>query len=265
MNGLGRGFSGIPVVVKNLIIINALVFIANMALGNKLTEWLALYFFNNPNFKPFQFITHMFMHGGWMHIFFNMFALWMFGSMLEQVWGSKRFLTFYIICGLGAAGLHTLVNWIEIRPLIDQLSAVNFDFVYIKQALSLTPINDHLTEINNLLDQGARSASNWNTSLTATMEKFFLKNAIPVVGASGAIFGVLIGFGMIFPNTKLMLIFFPVPIAAKYFIPVLMVLELFLGIGQFSWDNIAHFAHLGGALFGFILMKYWGLDKQRYN
>jgi membrane associated rhomboid family serine protease len=195
-----------PPLVKNLIIINVVVFIAQMVLDKTigLTDILALYPINSDEFKPYQIATHMFAHGSPFHIFFNMFGLYMFGRVLENVWGPKRFLLFYLISGVGAALVHLLVQY---------------------------------------LTGGFSSA----------------------VGASGAIMGILAAFAYLFPNTELYLMFIPIPIKAKWAVIGMIALDLYLGMGQYSGDNIAHFAHLGGALTGFILVLIWNkTNKKRF-
>ncbi len=224
-------------VVKHLLILNVLMFLAGYAIpGNT----LALYYPGSEMFRPYQLVTHFFMHANFMHIFFNMFALVMFGTMLEMIWGPKRFLFFYLFCAFGAAALHLTVNYFEAAKFISQLSP---------EAVSLVQ------------HEGREVLLSGKNYLDPAMSGLNLIYNTPVVGASGAIFGLLLAFGMFFPNQELMLIFLPIPIKAKYFIPVLMLIELFLGVSQFSWDNIAHFAHLGGALFGFLLIMYWRSKK----
>lgn len=246
MNQIGRGFGGIPDVVKNLIILNVIVFITTKFLFPQYYDMLSMHFVLNDRFEPFQIVTHMFMHSnaGFAHIFFNMFSLWMFGSVLEQVWGPKRFLAFYLTAGLGSIGLFTLVNYL-------QWLNITHDFSY-EQLLAIKSGSE--SEIYRLF------SSDELTKMSKALRIYFGQ----VVGASGAIYGVLVAFGMLFPNTELMLIFFPVPIKAKYFIPILIVIELFLGVNSFKWDNIAHFAHLGGALFGFIMVKIWNRNRNRF-
>ena len=229
-----------PPVVKNLIIINALMLVGYYAIeatfNVNLNRVLGLYYIESPFFKPYQIITHMFMHGGVGHLFFNMFALWMFGKALETVWGSKRFFIYYMVTGLGAAFLHMLVMYFQLHPAVAEFKAATGIDV-------LTPqlIEGMLTQGNNL-----------GISL-----------GIPTVGASGAVFGVLLAFGMLFPNTRLILLFPPIPIKAKYFVIGYGVLELYLGLSQ-PGSNIAHFAHLGGMLFGFILIKIWGKKRNTF-
>lgn len=191
-----------------------------------------LFYFDSPNFAFYQLFTHLFMHGGGFHLFFNMFAMLMFGAQLEAIWGTRRFLIFYFITGLGAAFLHQLVQGIELYFLVD----------------SFTP--------------GSEANIGINDRFPPELEPIYLKYFVPIIGASGSIFGLLLAFAMMFPNAKLLLLFFPVPIKAKYAMPVLMAIELFLGVKQFSFDNIAHFAHLGGALFGFMLVKLWLPKRQ---
>lgn len=222
------GFQILPPVVKNLIIINALVFLAQKVsysvFGFPLETYFALHYWQSSLFKPVQLVTHLFMHGSFMHIFVNMFALWMFGSVLENVWGPKRFLIFYFICGIGAA--------------LCFLAAQTYDFHQLPEAQSL----GYLTGLR--LDQFYQDPS------------VFRFLAEPTLGASGAIFGLLVAYGMMFPDTMIYLYFF-VPIKAKWFVIGYIVVELWLGIQNNPNDNVAHFAHLGGALFGFLLMRYW--------
>jgi membrane associated rhomboid family serine protease len=240
----GRAGGGTPPVVKNLIIINALMLLGYYALGTSLgtnlNRILGLYYFNSPYFQPYQIITHMFMHGSISHLFFNMFALWMFGKVLETVWGSKRFFIYYMLTGLGAVFLHQLVMHLELAPLI-------------KQAKLTYGIENFTPElVERMLQSGEPLARRVAEGMW-----------VPTVGASGAVFGVLLAFGMLFPNTQLMLLFPPIPIKAKYFVIGYGVLELFLGVTQ-PGSNVAHFAHLGGMLFGFIMIKMWNKNKNTF-
>jgi len=193
-----------------------------------LVQWFAVFYFDSPSFKVWQIVTYMFMHGGWAHIFFNMFALFTFGSSLEYIMGSKRFLNFYLITGLGALVLQFAVQALEVYGIAG--------------SFTIDPATYQSTDPESI----------------RTLSQIYFS---PMLGASGAIFGLLIAFGMLFPNAELFIIFFPFPIKAKYLIPVYIVVELFLGVAQFAGDSIAHFAHLGGALFGFILVKLWGLRR----
>jgi len=229
--------------VKHLIILNALFFAASSLLGLNLDNLLALYFPENENFGIWQFVTHMFMHGGIMHIVFNMYALWAFGSPLEQMWGRNKFLFFYFSSGLGAGLIYTAVNYYQFNSIYDSLINLGLQSTDLQRILTTGEYN---TEILN------------NISENKLMEFYQIYNT-PAVGASGAIYGVLVAFGMTFPNSKLALIFFPVPVAAKYFIPVLIALDLFSGVTGFSifGGGIAHFAHVGGAVIGLIIMLFW--------
>lgn len=236
--------------VKQLIIINVIFFVGAMFVPAA-QEYLAMYYFENPSFKVWQPITHMFMHGGLMHIFFNMFALYSFGSTLEHFWGGKKFLFFYISCGLGSALLHTAVNYFSFHDGLNFLMENGFQ----KQ------------EIISVLAEG-KFDTRWQEVMGLNNFNGFLQSYIvPVVGASGAIYGLLVAFAFMFPNTELALMFIPVPIKAKYFVPGLLMVDLFLGISGKSIfggsSGIAHFAHIGGALVGFIMMWYW--KKNQFN
>jgi len=238
--------NALPGVVKNLLIINGLAFLATFLLelqGANLVKMFGIHYFDSPDFRPYQIVTHMFMHGGLTHIFFNMFALWMFGSMLENVWGPKRFLLYYLITGLGAAFLHLAVIHIQVMNLTAQMTAEQISVV--------------VEQGNVILMQG----QNYRDAQMASLNLLY---NTPTVGASGAVFGLLLAFGMIFPNTPLMLIFVPIPIKAKYFVIIYGLAELIMGLGNFQGDNIAHFAHLGGMLFGFILIKLWNKDRREF-
>lgn len=213
-----EGYFQTPPVVKNLIIINVLFFLATSllpnGLGNMIGDNLALYFWESENFHLYQLVTHMFLHADITHLFFNMFAFWMFGRILEYDLGSKRFLTYYLITGIGAALLFMCVNWLNIT-----------------------------------IERGGMPAGYMTQSL------FNMINT-PMVGASGAVFGVLLAFGMLHPNSEIMLLIPPIPIKAKYFVIGYGVIELVLGFLN-SGGNVAHFAHVGGMLWGFILLRYW--------
>ncbi len=239
MNGYGRGFMALPPVVKNLILINVVMLIADFTAKSvfrvDLTTILGLYFPKSDQFMPLQIITHMFMHANFMHLFFNMFALYMFGGILENVWGPKRFLIYYMVCGLGAAFVHETVIMFQYNKLVNAISPDNLQVVIANGAA--------------VLNEGKQYAD------VAMRDLQMLLN-IPTVGASGAIFGVLLAFGVLFPNTQLMLLFPPIPIKAKYFVIGYGAIELWLAVTQ-PGSNIAHAAHLGGMLFGYILIRYW--------
>ncbi len=227
LNG-SMGLRNIAPVTLNLIIINALFFLASLVfphLGINLTSVLGLHYWTASDFNLAQFVSYMFMHANFNHLFFNMFSLFMFGSTLERVWGGKRFLTYYIVCGLGAALVQELVWMYEIADIM-KYEQVNLGHKII--------------------------------SVSEYINRFFI-----TIGASGSVFGILLAFGMLFPNAELFLLFIPIPIKAKYFVIGYGIIELFLGVSNFSGDNIAHFAHLGGMIFGFILIKIW--KKQDSN
>ncbi|MDO6598121.1 rhomboid family intramembrane serine protease [Oceanihabitans sp. 2_MG-2023] len=244
--------------VKHLIIINVLMFIGTLFVGGGqlFYEWFALYFPKNEAFQPWQIITHMFMHGGadlqnlsLMHLGFNMFALWMFGSSVEQVLGSKKFLFIYISAGLGAVLFQLGYYYFSYIPLYDELIASGLT-------------NDQLVQM---------FTSNETISGITDAQLVNLKQAFPIynasmVGASGCIMGILAAFGMMNPEAKLMMIFLPIPIKAKYFIPGIILLDVISAIsGQsfFSPSNTAYMAHVGGAITGFIIMWYW--KKNQFN
>jgi membrane associated rhomboid family serine protease len=239
MNGFGRGLLGLPPVVKNLIFINVLMLIANFVLqsvyGIDLNSYLGLYFPKSEQFMPLQIVTHMFMHGGFWHLFFNMYALYIFGQILENVWGPKRFFIYYMVCGLGAALIHESVILFQYNHLTQSLSPENLQLV---------------------LSEGTANFKQGHYFSDATMQSLQVMLNTPTVGASGAIFGVLMAFGVLFPNTQLMLLIPPIPIKAKYLVIGYGAIELYLAITQ-PGSNIAHAAHLGGMLFGYILIRIW--------
>ncbi len=240
--------------IKHLLIINILFFVATNLYGEQMYQWFSLWFPEKENIGVWQVISHMFMHGGFMHILFNMYALWAFGSPLEQMWGRNKFLFFYFSAGIGAALIHTAVNFYYFNEGIDVL------------------LNSGMTrpEIIDIISQGKYSPDWYNLASESTINNFLSAYTTPAVGASGAIYGILVAFGMSYPNSELFLIFLPVPIKAKYFIPVLIALDLFSGVTGYSifGSGIAHFAHVGGALFGFLMMWYWKknqFNKNRWN
>lgn len=265
--GLNRT-SDTPPVIKNLLIINVLMFlITNFSNENQMVDLFGLHYFQSDHFHWWQVITHMFMHGSIMHIFFNMFALWMFGKVLESVWGSKRFLFYYMVTGIGAAVVHTFVNYLQFSHV--QSAIIAFANTPSPE-LYATLLRKHFEFAAN---GNSGFISSWSDNLTnpefvvaanAHLNEYlsYLMN-VPTVGASGAVFGVLLGFGMLFPNTELMLLFPPIPIKAKWVVIGYGAIELYLGITQ-PGSDIAHFAHLGGMLFGFILIKYWNSKRTNF-
>ncbi|OJU48229.1 MAG: rhomboid family intramembrane serine protease [Bacteroidales bacterium 45-6] len=236
INQRSSGFLGsIPTVTKNLIIINIICWFAEIVFAKQeinLPGILGLHFFKSDDFNLYQFITYMFMHdpSGIGHVFFNMFAVFMFGPTLESLWGPKRFLIFYMVTGIGAGIVQQLAWAFDYRDLL------------------------------------LNSAMQVNTGAGIVSQSAFFNLLLPTVGASGAVFGILLAFGMLFPNVQLMLLFPPIPIKAKWFVIGYGAMELILGVANFSGDNVAHFAHLGGMLFGIFMILYWKKnDKSRGN
>ncbi len=206
----------VPFVVKNLIIINAIVFVVTMLAQKFMYETFSLFYFTSPFFKPFQLITYMFMHGGFWHIFFNMFSLYMFGSVIESYWGGKKFFLYYMICGIGAGLINELVMYLQI-------------------AFAETP---------GLVEAAI--------------------NRVPTVGASGAIYGLLLAYGMMFPNNVLQFVFPPIAMKAKWMVIIFGAIELLSGLSG-RGGNVAHFAHLGGMIFGVIMILYWKKKNRLYS
>ena len=271
MNYRPPGIGSIPPVVKNLLIINVIMFLATWLIqqsGIDLNSKLGLYYFKSDHFMIYQYVTYMFMHGGLMHLFFNMFALWMFGKVLESVWGPKRFLIFYMVTGLGAAAVNTLANWYSISDIQEATIAFGntpspeLFSAFIKEYISHP--NPKLYDFIASWSMDANNSEYIRQAIYLTQSAVDLKLNIPTVGASGAVFGVLLAFGMLFPNTQLMLLFPPIPIKAKYFVIIYGAIELWFGVMQQPGDNVAHFAHLGGMIFGFILIKYWDTKGQQF-
>jgi len=267
------GFNVLPPVIKNLLIINGIFFLATIVFELKLnidlTDILGLHYFFSEDFEPHQLITYMFMHGSFAHIFFNMFALWMFGNVLEHVWGAKRFLIYYLVCGIGAVLLHYSIHYFEIQPTLRALNeyignpdAEKFKELFASGVLDFSSIKEKQSfqEIlsgyqSQLISGDTEKALQTSIDFVLEYKKEFL-NAPVVVGASGSVFGLLLAFGMLFPNSMIYMYFF-FPIKAKYFVILYGALELFGAVNASEGDNIAHYAHLGGMLFGFVLIKLW--------
>ncbi len=232
--------------IKHLIIINVIMFFVPQLLETDLTNILALHFPENTHFGFWQCLTHIFMHGGTYHILFNMYGLWAFGTPLEQMWGKNKFLFFYFSAGIGAGLIYTLVNYYQFNDTYQQLINSGLLSQDIQTILTTVSYNDEIINPTN-----------------KQMSEFYSLYHTPAVGASGAVYGILVAFAMAFPNAKLAMIFFPVPIAAKYFIPFILFSDLFFGLTKYSIGNIAHFAHVGGALIGFIIAWYWKKSQFR--
>ena len=221
-----------PDIIKQLLTINILIFFGSIFVGDIVYDLLALHYPKNELFGLWQLITHMFMHGDFSHLLFNMFGLWMFGAPLAQMWGKNKFLFFYLSTGFGAAALQLFVYHLQIQQDVDLLAI---------QGLSAE-------EAYSYLQQYGRSLFN-----------------VSMVGASGALYGILVAFAFMFPNTALMLLFLPIPIKAKYFVPLVLLMDLFFGFTSYSMGPIAHFAHIGGAVTGFVMMWYWKQNQFNKN
>jgi membrane associated rhomboid family serine protease len=272
-----QSFQVLPMVVKNLLIINGLLFLATWVFQNQygtdLTDYLGLHYFSSDLFRPYQLVTYMFMHGGLEHIFFNMFALWMFGNVLENFWGSKRFLIFYMVTGIGAALTYLVYQgfqYQQVHSAIDALIANPTPESYLELMknhfsafVDVPEVNTQIQAFSSDWSSHLNESHYLNAALRDINQLLDLKINTPMVGASGAIFGVLLAFGMLFPNT-LLYVYFLIPIKAKYFVILYGALELYMGIVNNPGDNVAHFAHLGGMLFGFILIKYWQKRSNRF-
>jgi membrane associated rhomboid family serine protease len=270
------GFRLMPPAVKNILIINVLFYLGTLIVkakfGFDLTDYLGLHYPESTLFKPYQLITHMFMHATYdsqgniifIHILSNMFALWMFGAAIENFWGTKRFVLFYLVTGLGAAGLHLLVSWYRFGDM--QTGIIAYQNAPSPEAFSKLVIDffpEFKTSVADFVYQWSQHPGD-TQFLTETngfiQNQMEMRLNIPTVGASGAVFGILLAFGMLFPNTMIYLYFF-FPLKAKYFVMLYGAFELYSGVANQAGDNVAHFAHLGGMLFGFILIKYWQNNK----
>ena len=284
----GNRWSMMPPVVKNLLIINGLMFLASLtfesSIGLDLNDLLGLHYFQSEKFNIFQIVSYMFMHGSISHIFFNMFAVWMFGSAIENVWGSKRFLIYYLLTGFGAAIIHYITIYIDMAPIISQMEAIiyspNADAIigfanahpwgnYI-DSIRYPQIYEETLEFYNNTLQTLNTNPNDSGALRDASVFFqdYLRhylNLPNVIGASGSLFGILLAFGMMFPNMRLYMIFIPIPIKAKYLMIGYGAMELFSAIQDNPGDNVAHFAHIGGMLFGFIIIKFWEKTGVRWR
>ena len=243
----------IPLVTKNLLIINGLFFGAMLFFSSSfeidLNQFLALHYWASPDFQPYQLVTYMFMHGDLSHILFNMFALWMFGSAIESYWGPKRFMIYYFATGIGAGLIQLLVIYIQIQNVLPGIPA---ELAEIANQGDLDAINIAINQYGGQFDFNK-------------LQSYFYLVKSTVVGASGSVFGLLLAFGMMFPNTPIYIMFIPIPIKAKYMVIGYGLLELYSGFANNPQDNVAHFAHLGGMLFGIILILYWKKNGSFYK
>lgn len=282
-------FRALPPVVKNLLIINVLVFLVDMAMGldsTMMVDFLGLHHWKSELFRPHQLITYMFMHakGTIFHIFFNMFALWMFGRHLEVKFGSKRFLIFYFACGIGAALISLSIDTFRLNHMHDLIASLSqthdpqffatFINTYIPDGSSglgifnssqITvqgkPIIEIFRSILAELQDNPNNQQAFQASINYCQQWYDLQVNKPMIGASGSVYGVLVGFGVIFPNVMLMLLFPPIPIKAKYMVLIMIAIELYTGLQSDPSDNVGHFAHLGGAVVAYILIRIWGYNK----
>lgn len=233
--------------VKHLLIINVIFFIASLSLGELVYDLFALHYPSNPKFQYWQPLTHMFMHGDLGHIFFNMFGLYMFGTPIEQMWGKSKFIFFYLSTGFGAAALQLLLYYYQISSVSDLLLAEGLNTSEVSRFFLTSDLS------YTLVDRIGRA------ELVSGLSAF---NGV-MVGASGALYGVLVAFAFLFPNARLMLLFPPIPVKAKVLVPLLILGDLFFGFTSYSIGPIAHFAHVGGAITGLIMMWYW--KKNRFD
>jgi len=265
----------IPPVTKSLLILTVIVFLITLVTERYLNtkvmmDYLALYKIQSSLFFPTQLLTHIFMHASFGHLFFNMFGLFMFGRILENIWGGKRMLTFYLLTGIGAAVIQSGITFFQMQKIINMAEAITANPSY---AVFSEFVNHYLPKGTNRTSEILSFAQSWfyapeNTSFApkaAEYTRMILTYNLdgPMIGASGAIFGLLAAFAMMFPDVELMVFPIPIPIKAKFFVPFYALIELIFGVAGFSWDNVAHFAHLGGALVGVLLVLYW--KRKQFN
>jgi membrane associated rhomboid family serine protease len=264
-------FEILPLVIKNLLIINGLIYLAQytaeqMGQGKVVDDLFALHYWGSDLFRPHQLLTHLFMHGSFAHLFSNMFTLWMFGAMLENVWGPKRFLIFYMVCGLGAALCHMGVLTYENMSLAKDAHQFLNDPTYVNYM-----VLDRKYDLDSgrFIQQGVKEALYYNPTPEAIeTAKIFIRDFVAshrdeaTLGASGAVFGILFAFGYLFPNMYLYM-YFLFPVKAKYFVAGMIILELISGFQNTAGDNVAHFAHLGGVLFSYLMLRTWSRKNRQ--
>ena len=252
---------------KNILIINGIIFILSDFVGLKsyIIESFGMRYFHSENFQPYQILTYMWVHGGFGHLFSNMFSVLIFAPILERVWGSKKFLIYYLATGIGAGILYSGINYYEnysfevkVKSYEQNPSPESF------RKLVLNNSSEYYSQLYDFIDSYEQNPSNSNDNLSIAYANDLLKvkSDVPMVGASGAVFGILLAFAMLFPNMELMLLFFPIPVKAKYLVLVYGIYELWSEINRMPGDNVAHFAHLGGMLIGYLILKYW---KRKYG
>ena len=252
---------------KNILIINGIIYILSDFIGLRsyIIENFGMRYFHSENFQPYQILTYMWVHGGFGHLFSNMFSVLVFAPILERVWGSKKFLIYYLITGIGAGILYSGINYyenysfeIKVKSYEQNPSPESF------RKLILNNSSEYYNQLYDFIDSYEQNPSNSNDNLSIAYANNLLKvkGDVPMVGASGAVFGILLAFAMLFPNMELMLLFFPIPVKAKYLVLVYGIYELWSEINRMPGDNVAHFAHLGGMLIGYLILKYW---KRKYG
>ena len=252
---------------KNILIINGIIFILSdfVGLRSYIIESFGMRYFHSENFQPYQILTYMWVHGGFGHLFSNMFSVLIFAPILEKVWGSKKFLIYYLATGIGAGILYSGINYYEnysfevkVKSYEQNPSPESF------RKLVLNNSSEYYNQLYDFIDSYEQnpSSSNDNLSIAYANDLLKVKSDVPMVGASGAVFGILLAFAMLFPNMELMLLFLPIPVKAKYVVLVYGIYELWSEINRMPGDNVAHFAHLGGMLIGYLILKYW---KRKYG
>ena len=252
---------------KNILIINGIIFILSDFIGLRtyIIENFGMRYFHSENFQPYQILTYMWVHAGFGHLFGNMFSVLVFAPILEKVWGSKKFLIFYLVTGIGAGILYSGINYYEnysfevkVKSYEQNPSPESF------RKLVINNSSEYYNQLYDFIDSYEQNPSNSNDNLSIAYANDLLKvkSDVPMVGASGAVFGILLAFAMLFPNMKLILLFPPIPVKAKYLVLVYGIYELWSEINRMPGDNIAHFAHLGGMLIGYLILIYW---KRKYG
>lgn len=275
-------FGRLTPTVRNLLIINVVALLLESLLRLDFSNLFALHYIRSEYFLPTQYVTYMFMHGDFYHLLFNMIALIVFGPLLESFWGAKRFLIFYMVTGIGAGALYSGINFFEIESVRKEVKAFESDpdpeqfMLFSTRHLGGSGLTSAIT--NRINERGVRTVLDFAdlfydypknqvyVSIAGRiMDEYYTRIAnIPMVGASGAVFGILIAFGLLFPNTQLMLLFPPIPIRAKYLVLGYGIWTLYMIFQDRPGDNVAHFAHLGGMIFGFIMVKIYGQDRSRF-
>ncbi len=262
--------------VKNLLILNVLIYlgtyVCKASLGINLNDALGLHYYLSSNYGLWQYITFLFLHDGIAHVFFNMFAVFMFGRLIEQVWGTKRFLIYYFVTGIGSGIIQQVALYFEVAPFIAGVDAFLSNpttaqlesFLMNKgaafSAQSYAELQNFITQYNATVNTDSAQALALARNFLSEYQQLYIDSHV-TIGASGAVFGLLLAFGMLFPNMIITLMFPPIPMKAKYFVMAYGAIELFSGVANFSFDNVAHWAHLGGMLFGFILIRRWKIDS----